>query len=251
MSFYKKYLGFAFPRSCLIILGHRPNGNLGGKILSTREGESENCFREGKENPLPGYGKLWKKKFPSYRGGQKSFQGGGLCFLGVSLMESPPPPCPPMAVFNCVGVFFRKKKFNEKSAPVQCAHMTVGGVPPTTTTTTTPPTTTTTATTAAGSETTPPAMHCQSSGSQRFHRHGLENNFPLPFLSSRVLGFRVHHPFQGPLTHLCDLEAGYGGVSAPNFGGAAPGFEPWTSCLRVRSVTIKLRGPPLFPLPIF
>ena len=26
-----------------------------------------------------------------------------------------------------------------------------------------------------------------------------------------MLGFRVHHPFQGPLTHLCDLEAGYGG----------------------------------------
>ncbi len=32
----------------------------------------------------------------------------------------------------------------------------------------------------------------------------------------------------GPLTHLCDLEAGYGGVWAPNFGGAAPGFEPRT-----------------------
>ncbi len=26
--------------------------------------------------------------------------------------------------------------------------------------------------------------------------------------SSRVLGFRAHHPLQGPLTHLCDLEAG-------------------------------------------
>ncbi len=58
------------------------------------------------------------------------------------------------------------------------------------------------------------------------------------FLSSRVLGFRVHHPFQGPLTHLCDLEAGYGGVWAPNFGGAAPEFEPRTSCLRVRSVVV-------------
>ncbi len=33
------------------------------------------------------------------------------------------------------------------------------------------------------------------------------------------------------------------GVWAPNFGGAAPGFEPRTSCLRVRSVTITLRGP--------
>ncbi len=59
-----------------------------------------------------------------------------------------------------------------------------------------------------------------------------------------MLGFRVHHPFQGPLTHLCDLEAGYGGVWAPNFGGAAPGFEPRTSCLRVRSVTITLQGLP-------
>ncbi len=49
------------------------------------------------------------------------------------------------------------------------------------------------------------------------------------FWSSRVLGFRIHHPFQGPLTHLCDLEAGYGGVWAPNFGGAAQGFEPGTS----------------------
>ncbi len=51
---------------------------------------------------------------------------------------------------------------------------------------------------------------------------------------------------QGPLTHLCDLEAGYGGVWAPNFGGAAPGFETRTSCWRVRSVTITLRGPPLY-----
>ena len=66
------------------------------------------------------------------------------------------------------------------------------------------------------------------------------------FLSSRVLSFRVHHPYQGPLTHLCDLEAGYGGVWAPNFGGAAPGFETRTSCWRVRSVTITLRGPPLY-----
>ncbi len=28
------------------------------------------------------------------------------------------------------------------------------------------------------------------------------------------------------------------------FGGAAPGFKPRTSCLRVRSVTITLQGPP-------
>ena len=59
-----------------------------------------------------------------------------------------------------------------------------------------------------------------------------------------MLGFRIHHPFQGPLTHHCDLEAGYGGVWAPNFGGAALGFEPRTSCLRVSSVTITLQGPP-------
>ncbi len=45
---------------------------------------------------------------------------------------------------------------------------------------------------------------------------------------------------RGPLTHLCDLEAGYWCVWAPNFGEAAPGFEPRTSCLRVRSVPITL-----------
>ncbi len=47
----------------------------------------------------------------------------------------------------------------------------------------------------------------------------------------------------GPLTHLCDLEVGYAGVWAPNFGGAAPGFEPRTSFFRVRSLSITLRGP--------
>ncbi len=77
---------------------------------------------------------------------------------------------------------------------------------------------------------------------QRFDRNSNNTAF---FGSSRVFGFRVHHPFQGPLKHLCNLEAGYGGVWAPNFGGAALGFEPQTSCLRVRSVTITLRGPPL------
>ncbi len=61
------------------------------------------------------------------------------------------------------------------------------------------------------------------------------------FLSSRVLGLQrtPSHmaPFggKGLLTHLCDPEAGYGGVWAPNFGGAAPGFKPRTSCMRVRS----------------
>ena len=56
--------------------------------------------------------------------------------------------------------------------------------------------------------------------------------------------FCVHHltwplsgGIPGPLTHLGDLEAGYGGVWAPNFGGAVPGFEPRTSCIRVRSHT--------------
>ncbi len=67
------------------------------------------------------------------------------------------------------------------------------------------------------------------------------------FLSSQVLGFRAHHSFQGPLIHLCHLEDGYGGVWAPDFGGATLGFEPWTSCLRVRSVPITLRGPPTSP----
>ncbi len=43
---------------------------------------------------------------------------------------------------------------------------------------------------------------------------------------------------RGPLKHLCNLEVGYWGVWAPNFSGAAPGFEPRISCLRVRSVTI-------------
>ena len=37
------------------------------------------------------------------------------------------------------------------------------------------------------------------------------------------------------LTHLSGLEAGYGGVWAPNFGGSAPGVKPRTSCMRVRS----------------
>ncbi len=62
---------------------------------------------------------------------------------------------------------------------------------------------------------------------------------------ARHFAYTIPFKFQGPLTHLCDLEAGYGGVWAPNFGGAAPGFKPRTSCLRVRSVTITLRGPPL------
>ena len=41
------------------IRGHRPNDSLGlgGKILSTREGDYENFIREGEEKPLPEYGK--------------------------------------------------------------------------------------------------------------------------------------------------------------------------------------------------
>ena len=34
----------------------------------------------------------------------------------------------------------------------------------------------------------------------------------------------------GPLMHLCDHEAGYEGIWAPIFDGAALGFEPQTSC---------------------
>ncbi len=41
---------------------------------------------------------------------------------------------------------------------------------------------------------------------------------------------------------LCDLEVGYGGVWAANFGGAALGFEPRNSCMRVRSLAIMLQG---------
>ncbi len=38
----------------------------------------------------------------------------------------------------------------------------------------------------------------------RYKPYSFFNNF---FWSSRVLGFRVHHPFR----HLCNLEAGYRG----------------------------------------
>ncbi len=69
-----------------------------------------------------------------------------------------------------------------------------------------------------------------------------------PDPGTRVLGLRCipSHmaPFEGegPLTHRCDLEAGYGGVSNPNFGGAAPGFEPRTCCMRVRSCSHYATG---------
>ncbi len=43
---------------------------------------------------------------------------------------------------------------------------------------------------------------------------------------ARHFAYTIPFKFQGPLTHLCDLEGGYGGVWAPNFGGAAPGFDP-------------------------
>ena len=62
--------------------------------------------------------------------------------------------------------------------------------------------------------------------------------FPHPGCSA----FGVHHPTWalsgwggGGGGHFCDLEAGHGGVWAPNFGGAAAGSEPQTSCMRVRS----------------
>ncbi len=62
------------------------------------------------------------------------------------------------------------------------------------------------------------------------------DSFPFfVILGARPLANTIPHgPFcggGGPLMHLCDLEAGYGGVWAPNFGGAAPGFEPQTSCM--------------------
>ncbi len=61
------------------------------------------------------------------------------------------------------------------------------------------------------------------------------------FLLSRVLALQCtpSHmaPFggEGLLTYLCNLEAGYGGVWATNFSGAAPGFKPLTFGMRARS----------------
>ncbi len=52
------------PKHCgTDIRGHRPNDSLGGKILSTREGDYENCFREGEQKLLPGNGKGMGRKF--------------------------------------------------------------------------------------------------------------------------------------------------------------------------------------------
>ncbi len=68
--------------------------------------------------------------------------------------------------------------------------------------------------------------------------------FVIPCARHLLLAPSPHGPFlggRGPLKHLCNLEVGYGGDWAPNFGGVAPGFEPRTSCLRVRSATITLR----------
>ncbi len=62
--------------------------------------------------------------------------------------------------------------------------------------------------------------------------------FFLVIPGARPLAYTIPHGMGGgggALMHLCDLEARYGGVWAPNFGGAAPGFEPRTSCMRVRS----------------
>ncbi len=71
------------------------------------------------------------------------------------------------------------------------------------------------------------------------------------FLSSRVLGLRrtPSHmaPFggEGPLTHLCDLEAGYGGVWAPNFlVGRHRDLNPRPPACKSGVVAITLRGPP-------
>ncbi len=54
------------------------------------------------------------------------------------------------------------------------------------------------------------------------------------FLSSRVLGCRVHHPFRDPWRIFATWRRGIGEMSS-KVGGAAPGFEPGTSCMRVRS----------------
>ncbi len=55
----------------LIIRGHRPNDSFGGKILSTREGDYENCFR-----------------------GLKIFSGRGTVFLRSAYGNPPPLPSP-------------------------------------------------------------------------------------------------------------------------------------------------------------
>ncbi len=57
------------------------------------------------------------------------------------------------------------------------------------------------------------------------------------FLSSRVLGFRVHHPFRDPWRIFATWRRGIGEMGS-KVGGAAPGFErfePGTPCMRVRS----------------
>ncbi len=64
------------------------------------------------------------------------------------------------------------------------------------------------------------------------------------FLSSRVLGFRVQPYtilFRDTLTHLCDLLAGYGGGGLQTWWGGTR-IRTRTSCMRVRSVTVTLRG---------
>ena len=60
--------------------------------------------------------------------------------------------------------------------------------------------------------------------------------------SVQMNGITGWTPFKFYSVQQACLEAGYGGVWAPNFGGAAPGFEPGTSCMRV--IAITLRGPP-------
>ncbi len=73
----------------------------------------------------------------------------------------------------------------------------------------------------------------------------------LLFLSSWVLRIlpapSPHGPFRGGGgTHEASLRpgGGVGGVWAPNFWWGGTGISTRTSCLRVRSVTITLLGPP-------
>ncbi len=66
-----------------------------------------------------------------------------------------------------------------------------------------------------------------------------------------MLGFRVHHPSQGSLDASLRPRGGGMGEVGSKLGGAAPGSEPWTSCMRVRSVTVALRGPPHLPIKDF
>ncbi len=71
------------------------------------------------------------------------------------------------------------------------------------------------------------------------------------FMFSRVLGSRVHHPFQRPLTHLCDLEAGVYVEIGSKLGGAAQGLERQTSYMQLRGRTYYAAGAERMSIPNF